>query len=349
VSAAEAAQAEALYEPPITDWTLRPFAAARAAPLRVGAILALAYAAASWGVRLALGAAPATAFWRDPFVWLDLLNGVLIAYIPTAQWLLRAGRLRDLRELRPHLRDTSQYPRHVDAALRVPPLRLAAAGLAGAAVLGSLPQIDPGFWDGNPPPPGDPIMWFGMARMAVSGWLGGHAFATELTAVAAYARVAARHVRVDLFDLRPFEVFARSGLRSAFAWVLMSSLISLFWLGPGAGVANAFIVTGILVAVTAAVVACVVGAHQAIAAARREALAAVEARIARGGAALLAGREPEAGARLADLVAWHGYLLRIRDWPLGASVLARGALIAALGLGSWLGGALVERMLDRLF
>jgi hypothetical protein len=344
----EAAPADA-YEPPVTDWTLWPFAAVRRSPLRVGAALALAYAAASWSVRLAIGTSTPTAFWRDPFVWLDLLNGVLIAYIPTAQWLLRAGRLRDLRELRPHLRDTSQYPDRVDAALHVSPLRLAAAGLAGAAGLGVLPLVDPGFWDGVTPASGDPMLWFVMARMAVSGWLGGHAVATELTAVVAYARLGAHEVRVDLLDLRPFEVFPRSGLRSAFAWVLLSSLISLFWLGPGAGVANAFIVTFILLAVGAAVFATVYGAHRAIAAARREALAAVEARIARAGAALMAGHEPESGPRMADLVAWHGFLLRIREWPLGAPVLARGALIAGLGLGSWLGGALVERLVDRLF
>jgi hypothetical protein len=282
-------------------------------------------------------------------VWLDLLNGVLFAYIPTALWCLRAGRLRDLRELQPALLGGPELRRRIDAALGVPPLRLAAAGLAGAVALGPLPLVDPGFWDFERPPAGDPLVLFFMLRMAVSGWLGGHAAVTEASAIAAFARLGARHVRVDLFDLRPFEVFARSGLRSAFAWVLMSSLISLFWLGPGAGVANAYIVTGILVAVSAAVFASVYGAHLAIAAARREALATVEARIARAGAALLAGREPEAGPRLADWVAWHGYLLRIRDWPLGAPALARGALIAALGLGSWLGGALVERALDRLF
>jgi hypothetical protein len=39
----------------------------------------------------------------------------------------------------------------------------------------------------------------------------------------------------------------------------------------------------------------------------------------------------------------------VREWPVGAPALARGALIAALGLGSWLGGALVERVVDRLF
>jgi hypothetical protein len=347
VSAAEVVQPIEIDEPPVTDWALRPFAAAPASPLRVGAALAIGYAALSWAARFALGATPHALSWRDPFVWLDFLNGVLFAYIPTALWRLRAARLRDLRELRPSLREGPELRRLIDAALGVPPLRLAVAGLVGAVALGVLPLVDPGFWEFERPPAGDPLVLFFMARMAVSGWLGGHALVTEASAIAAYVRLGARHVRVDLFDLRPFEVFARSGLRSAFTWVLMSSLISLFWLGPGAGVANAFIVMGILVAVSAAVFASVYGAHRAIAAARREALASVEARIGRAGAALLAGREPD--ARLTDLVAWHGYLLRVREWPLGAPVLARGALIAALGLGSWLGGALVERALDRLF
>jgi hypothetical protein len=106
----------------------------------------------------------------------------------------------------------------------------------------------------------------------------------------------------------------------------------------------------ILLGVAAGLDAYVHGPHLAIAAAKREALGAVEARIAHAGAALMDGRPAASGEpRLADLVAWHAFLERVREWPIDAPALLRGALIAALGIGSWLGGALVDRVVDRLF
>jgi hypothetical protein len=347
--AREVAGAPDAYEPPLTDWTLRPFASGTS-PFAVAAALALALVVTSQLVRIAVAGMPTGPLWRDPYLWLDLLNGVLFAYIPTALWLLRRGRLRDLRELRPHLREEISWRAVVDATLLVPQRRLLLAGSAGALVLGILPVIDPGFWEGTRPALTAPIMLFFVVRMAISGWLGGHAVVTETTALAALSRIGATQTRVDLMDLRPFEIFARAGLRSAFAWVLVSSLVSLFWLGPGAGSANAFIVGATLVSVSLGVFACIYGPHRAIAAAKREVLGGVEGRIARAGAALEAGRDPEDdGVRLADLVAWHALLLRVRDWPIGASALARAALLAALALGSWLGGVLVERAVDWLF
>jgi hypothetical protein len=342
------AEAEA-YEPPLTDWTLRPFAAG-APPLAVAAALAVGLVAVSQLVRAAVVGLPAGPLWRDPFLWLDILNGVLFAYMPTALWLLRRARLRDLRELRPYLREGVSYREVVDSVLRVPPRRLLLAGAAGALLLGALPIVDPGFWEGARPSLATPIMIFFVVRMALSGWLSGHAVATEITALTALAGVGATQMRVDLMNLRTFEIFARTGLRSALAWVLLSSLISLFWLGPGAIFANAFIVGITLASVSFGVFACIYGPHRAIAAAKREAQDAVAARIARAGAALETGREPaDAGVRLADLVAWHSHLERVREWPIGAPALARAALLAALALGSWLGGVVMERAVDWLF
>ena len=345
---AEAA-ASADYEPPITDWTLRPFAAS-GSPWRVAPLLTLLLTALSQAVRALIGQTHPAPFWRDPFLFLDLLNSVLVVYIPTALWLLRRGRLRDLRELRPHLREGISYAAQVDAVVRIPLRRLALCSLAAAVAFGVLPTIDRGFWEGPMPPLTHPFMIFFIIRMAITGWLGGRAIASESTSLTALSRIAATHTRVDLLDLRPFEIFARTGMRSALAWVLISSLVSLFWLGPGAGTANGFILGTILLAVALGFYACIHGAHRAIAAARREALGAVEARIARAGASLMEGRAAAANEpRLADLIAWHGFLERVREWPIGAPALARGVLVAALGLGSWLGGALVDRAVDRWF
>jgi hypothetical protein len=334
---------------PLTDWTLRPFAASGRPAWLVAVGTALAFTALSQLTRAAIAISGEPDALGLAFVWLDLLNGVVFAYIPAALWYLRRARLRDLRELRPAVRAGAPFEPLARAMVCPPPRRLSWAGVAGAIVLGVLPVIDPAFFEGRPPPLASPVMLFFIARMVLTGWVSGRAVATEIGAVTALARIGERCMRVDLLDLRPFEVFARAGQRSAFAWVLVSSLVSLFWLGPGAGTANALIVAGLLVGVSLAFFGGIQGAHRSIAAARREALRAVEARIARAGEALMSGAAGTPDPRLADLVAWHGYLERVREWPISAPTLARTALLAALAIGSWLGGALVERIVDRVF
>ena len=49
---------------------------------------------------------------------------------------------------------------------------------------------------------------------------------------------------------------------------------------------------------------------------------------------------------LADLVAYRGLVEAVREWPLDAPTLRRFALYLVIPLASWLGGALVERMVD---
>ena len=51
---------------------------------------------------------------------------------------------------------------------------------------------------------------------------------------------------------------------------------------------------------------------------------------------------------LVDLLAYRQYVDSVREWPFDAPMLGRFALFTLLPLGSWLGGALVERVLGSL-
>lgn len=345
-------------ELPLTDWTLRPFAATARSPLWVALGLALAVTVLTQLVRLFAGAPSADspgggtgwAFHLHRFFWFDVLNAVLMAYIPTALVYLRRGRLRDLQQLRPALAcDDAAFSRLVEQALCVPARRLAASGLVGALLMGSMPLFDPGFWGGGTRPPlHDPMMLMFLVRSAVTGWLGGHALASEIHVTAALARIGARQIRVDLLDVGALAPFARASQRGAFAWVLVSSLVSLFWLGPAVGASNGVIVALLLLLVSVSFFISIYGAHRSLVAAKREALAALEAGIRpRARELLLTGEISGEGARLADLVAYHGFIERVRAWPLGTPAVLRLALITVLAVGSWLGGALVERLLER--
>ena len=51
--------------------------------------------------------------------------------------------------------------------------------------------------------------------------------------------------------------------------------------------------------------------------------------------------------RLANLIAYYQLIEQVREWPLDAANLLRFFMYMLVGLGSWLGGAMVERLLDR--
>jgi hypothetical protein len=70
--------------------------------------------------------------------------------------------------------------------------------------------------------------------------------------------------------------------------------------------------------------------------------------------ALLIDRDPSlflqreyfgAGLGLSDLLAYRSLLESVREWPFDAPTMLRFALYLAIPLGSWLGGAFVERLL----
>ena len=51
---------------------------------------------------------------------------------------------------------------------------------------------------------------------------------------------------------------------------------------------------------------------------------------------------------IADLLAYERFLQSISSWPFDQATWLRFGLVLALPLGSWLGGAVVERLLSSL-
>ena len=90
------------------------------------------------------------------------------------------------------------------------------------------------------------------------------------------------------------------------------------------------------------------GVHQRMQRAKRDELVRVNAAIRGDGAALagsaIAARAASAG--LADLIEYRRLVESVPEWPLDPGLRARLLLYVALPLGSWLGGALVERLID---
>ena len=52
---------------------------------------------------------------------------------------------------------------------------------------------------------------------------------------------------------------------------------------------------------------------------------------------------------MVGLVLWRDHVATLREWPFEAAVLRRFALYLLIPLGSWVGAAFVERVVDRFF
>ena len=84
--------------------------------------------------------------------------------------------------------------------------------------------------------------------------------------------------------------------------------------------------------------------HERLHAAKLEELTRVRAEIECARAALVDTRNKGAEiARMPALLAWEARVERVSVWPFDAPTLVRFALFLLIPLGSWLGGALVER------
>ena len=122
----------------------------------------------------------------------------------------------------------------------------------------------------------------------------------------------------------------------------------MYWVLDSAGQANVVLAIGMLTLVTVALIAPTRGVHRRIAAAKAAELARVSDAIRSERSATLAPRcadaQPE-DARLGNLIQYQEFVKSIREWPFDVSIVARSVLLILLGAGSWLGGAVVERLL----
>ena len=337
------------------DWLLLPFEASRLAPAWIGLGVAVAYPLFVGLVHLLAQAllGPGNLL-HDPvrFAGTHIVDGAFLAVLLAGHAQLHLGAVSDLRELRPLLpladADFGRLVRDV-ANLSAPIRRLAT--IAGAVGGFAIANLDPALQDRfGHLSGGDPRYLLFVAQNVLFGVFLMRLFAAEVYMTRAYARLGER-VEVDLLDLTKLRVFSRKGLRSALVWVLLSSILSLFWVLDSAGQANTRIAVMMLGLVVLALVAPSLGVHRAIAAAKEAELRVVAEAIRSERAATLAPRQQGGlaeDARLGNLVAYQALVRSVREWPFDLRTVSRSALLIVLGAGSWLGGAIVERLLDAL-
>ena len=272
--------------------------------------------------------------------------GLVLAYLIALFWLGQQWVLRGFHHLYT-LVDASEAEWSAFRARARSPgaARLARAAALGAAVgvfvdlVGARAADAALFWRGHQ-------IWVHLLNPMVFAALG-ILMATSNARAGVYQELG-RRARVTLGDIAPLAPFARAGLRTALLWFLGTSLASLLLVDTD----SPMLVISILVVTTAIAVASLLtpsrGVHERMREAKQQELGWLRVEIARASAALRGG-DAAGAAQLPALLAWEERVASAPDWPFDAGTVARFGLFLLVPIGSWLGSALAERIVERWF
>lgn len=162
-----------------------------------------------------------------------------------------------------------------------------------------------------------------------------------------FARIEASLGPVDLLRPQLLAPFARRGLRIAFLWIGGSSIASIIFVNQRFSWLTGLVLAGTLLLGTVAFILPVRGLHLRIRTAKVAELERVRDAIDHVREALLGGAaDTTAAARMPGLLAYEHRVACVSEWPLGSPQIARFGLVIAIGLGSWLGGAVVDHLVE---
>ena len=321
-------------------WTQRLVEAAPWAPAWVGLALAAA--------QLCLIAAYKTLVGEPPQLLPDAVFALLVGFAPAASVYARRASLACLHDLQSVLDvPEARFAQTAADVVRWDFFWARLVGVPTVLIVMLVVLNEPGVV--GPYPPGHPMLpmmlWINVAAI----WLTARTITQEIIVSRRFSRLARAHAVVDVLDQLPLMPFARRGLQAALVPILAISIFSLLFVTDSAG--DAVPLTQILVIAIAAVslILPVQGVHLQIVQQKQQRLERLAASIREAEEPVLAARPGEAAspaAHLHALLALRGQIVQAPDWPWDVPTLLRFGFYVAIGVGSWLGGALVERVVD---
>lgn len=191
------------------------------------------------------------------------------------------------------------------------------------------------------------FVWNVASMMLLFGLLGTAAYET-LLGRREFSRIIGRIAQVDLLDRAGLAPLSAPGLRRAFYFVAGSCLASPLALYLDRGWPVLLVVAATLAIATSTFLGPASAIRARVLRAKAEELARVRAQIALARQrALDAGGslDGEGAAHLPGLLAYESRVESVTGWPFDTPTLLRFSALVVLAAGSWLGGAVVERLL----
>lgn len=157
-----------------------------------------------------------------------------------------------------------------------------------------------------------------------------------------------RHLKIDIWHPERVRVLTRLALGRSLFWLIGSTIGSLFFLDESINpVALVPVFGGIGLVACLLLALPVFRLHVAIDAAKNVELARVRDVIKQNWDKLQGTPTDEAMiARVGGLLALEQRIESVSDWPLDLSTIGRFSLYLAIPMASWVGGALVEQLVD---
>ena len=283
-----------------------------------------------------VGSAADDWFWRE-MVGPNVIMAALIGWVPAAMAWSHGRAASELAALSPGLgAHAASLKERFETFPRWP---MALCGAALAALILPIVRFDPGMRAGFEQAHGFGRAWMIWVNAEV-GWLLARAVLEELRVARIFRDAGFRLALTDLFDLAPLQPFARRAAEGVLLGTVSAALLSLIFAGEGwASTTLPFLVALILAPMGVALTLPLLGIHRRIRAAKAEELAGIHGAVRTERAALLAGGP---GTRLPALLALRAQLAEVREWPVDLSTFARVLGYLGIGLGSWVGAALVD-------
>jgi hypothetical protein len=283
---------------------------------------------------------------------------LLIAYALTASRVASAATARDLRRIGARTEGPGMAGARTESDRHSTPMAVLrrgriAGGLGVLMALGLIvtlslqdPRVTPSsfltssFWRSE-------WLWAWLF-VPLLFWIVGRGIYFQSQGVRQMSAAAREEIPIDLLDLRPAQVMGRMALRSSLIWILGLTLASLLFIEPGfLGTVSVLFMGGILAVGVATFLIPMRGIRDRLRAARRDELERLDAEIRVFRDRERTGQKSEPG-RLADRLAYRQHIESLSEWPVDTATLTRFGLYLLIPLGSWLGGALMERLLGRL-
>jgi hypothetical protein len=287
--------------------------------------------------------------WLSDVWWSELVNAGLIGFVPAALVIAHRGIERDLNQLQPFFLNSNASAGDIFATATRPAGYLGKTFKLGGIILGILYVfIDPSLTMGAEQSLSNPAFLWPLLRTPLFVWLIFTLIVADLNATRTYLHMGRNLIRVDLLDVQSLSPFARRGLRSSFTWIVCSIIFSLFWVGDTASRQNLSLFVTLLLMATGAFVFPLIGVRDKILLVKHQELERLRGEIRVERETLNSGKSTDSppGPRLANLIAYYQLIEQAREWPIDGANLLRFFMYLLIGLGSWLGSAIVERLLD---
>lgn len=338
-------------------WTFRRILALPGSPLAIGAGAALLLTALDLVWFNASGVwqgyhLDGIPIWLHPYGSVNFTYAITLGFSVVATIYLVRGAARDLSRLGPAL---ELAPRPL-ADLRRQVLSVPARSLrVGTVVALAIAALD--LWYGFT------YVELGSLNAASQVWIAIREIVCDLLIFRAFtwsvivalrlSRLARERLHVRLFDLTTLRPFSQNGIRLALIWLCLWAIwVPALFMGPfeGDGLLAASMMLGVGSALSIVAIAPpTLGPRRCLRDAKRAELARVREAIELDRSAALDPADPErnaAAARLPGLLAYEARVEGISESLLDARSLRRLGLYLLIPLASWVGGALIERLVD---